>query len=136
MSELSAITLTTDDMAASVDFWSIPGLEVTFGGPQASFTSIRLGVDYVNLMVGQRSPGFWGRVVIHVPSPDALNQAFADAGYPSLTEPADAPWGERYFHILDPAGHEISFARRLDLDLASDQSEKPDGSTAGEKEQG
>jgi len=27
--------------------------------------------------------------------------------------PADAPWGERYFHILDPDGHELSFARRL-----------------------
>ena len=28
--------------------------------------------------------------------------------------PADAPWGERYFHITDPDGHELSFAKRLD----------------------
>ncbi|MGH8701888.1 MAG: VOC family protein, partial [Burkholderiales bacterium] len=27
--------------------------------------------------------------------------------------PADAPWGERYFHISDPDGHELSFARPL-----------------------
>ena len=27
--------------------------------------------------------------------------------------PADAPWGERYFHVLDPDGHELSFARLL-----------------------
>jgi uncharacterized glyoxalase superfamily protein PhnB len=27
--------------------------------------------------------------------------------------PSDAPWGERYFHIRDPDGHELSFARRL-----------------------
>lgn len=118
MSELSAITLTTADMGASLDFWLIPGLEVTFGGPEAPFTSIRLGVDYVNLVLSDRPPGFWGRVVIHVPSPDALHRTLVDAGYPSLTEPADAPWGERYFHVLDPAGHEISFARRLDLDPA------------------
>ncbi|MHC4164482.1 MAG: VOC family protein, partial [Planctomycetota bacterium] len=27
--------------------------------------------------------------------------------------PADAEWGERYFHITDPDGHELSFARPL-----------------------
>jgi uncharacterized glyoxalase superfamily protein PhnB len=27
-------------------------------------------------------------------------------------EPRDAPWGERYFHLSDPDGHELSFARR------------------------
>ena len=27
--------------------------------------------------------------------------------------PRDAVWGERYFHITDPDGHELSFARRL-----------------------
>jgi uncharacterized glyoxalase superfamily protein PhnB len=25
--------------------------------------------------------------------------------------PRDAPWGERYFHMRDPDGHELSFAR-------------------------
>jgi len=24
--------------------------------------------------------------------------------------PADAPWGERFFHLIDPDGHEWSFA--------------------------
>mgnify|MGYP001820706311 CR=1 FL=1 len=119
MSELNAITLTTDDMAASLGFWSVPGRSVDFGGPDALFSTVRLGVDFVNLVAGERSPGFWGRVVIHVPSPDALHRAFVEAGYRSETEPADAPWGERYFHILDPAGHEISFARRLDADGGS-----------------
>ena len=27
--------------------------------------------------------------------------------------PCDAEWGERYFHITDPDGHELSFARAL-----------------------
>ena len=35
------------------------------------------------------------------------------AGYVPEAEPADAPWGERYFHLLDPDGHELSFARPL-----------------------
>jgi hypothetical protein len=29
------------------------------------------------------------------------------------TTPADAEWGERYFHLTDPDGHEISFAKPL-----------------------
>jgi uncharacterized glyoxalase superfamily protein PhnB len=27
--------------------------------------------------------------------------------------PTDAPWGERYFHLRDPDGHELSFAKLL-----------------------
>ena len=35
------------------------------------------------------------------------------AGRLSEMAPSDAPWGERYFHVRDPSGHEISFARLL-----------------------
>ena len=33
------------------------------------------------------------------------------AGYQPDTAPRDAQWGERYFHVTDPDGHELSFAR-------------------------
>lgn len=117
--ELNAITLTTADMDASVAFWLVPGLAITFGGPTATFTSLRLGPHFVNLIaqagVGAdgRSGAFWGRVIIHVDSPDDLHARYLAAGYRAETEPADALWGERYFHIRDPGGHEISFARPL-----------------------
>jgi uncharacterized glyoxalase superfamily protein PhnB len=29
------------------------------------------------------------------------------------TAPRDADWGERFFHLIDPDGHELSFARSL-----------------------
>jgi hypothetical protein len=29
------------------------------------------------------------------------------------TEPIDAPWGERYFHIREPNGYQSSFAQLL-----------------------
>src|SRR5438128_550362 len=29
------------------------------------------------------------------------------------TVPRDAEWGERFFHLADPDGHELSFARPL-----------------------
>ncbi|HWC29302.1 MAG TPA: VOC family protein, partial [Dehalococcoidia bacterium] len=35
------------------------------------------------------------------------------AGLQPSSEPRDAEWHERYFHILDPDGHELSFARPI-----------------------
>ncbi|MGA9301834.1 MAG: VOC family protein, partial [Bradyrhizobium sp.] len=35
------------------------------------------------------------------------------AGYQPATVPHDAEWGERFFHLIDPDGHELSFARPL-----------------------
>jgi uncharacterized glyoxalase superfamily protein PhnB len=32
------------------------------------------------------------------------------AGYQPDTAPRDAEWGERFFHLTDPDGHELSFA--------------------------
>jgi hypothetical protein len=35
------------------------------------------------------------------------------AGDEPAMAPSGAPWGERSFHIHDPDGHELSFARPL-----------------------
>ena len=35
------------------------------------------------------------------------------AGYAADTIPRDAEWGERFFHVTDPDGHELSFAKPL-----------------------
>jgi uncharacterized glyoxalase superfamily protein PhnB len=52
-------------------------------------------------------------VVFHVESPDEVHDIAIAAGHDPEFAPSDAPWGERYFHIRDPDGHELSFARRL-----------------------
>ena len=36
-----------------------------------------------------------------------------ELGHEPEMPPSDAPWGERYFHVRDPDGHELSFARLL-----------------------
>jgi uncharacterized glyoxalase superfamily protein PhnB len=36
-----------------------------------------------------------------------------EAGFVPEFEPRDAAWGERYFHLRDPDGHELSFPRPL-----------------------
>lgn len=114
-SEINAITFSTSDMARAVGFYRTVGLPVVYGGPDEPFTTLQLGRNFVNLTTeGAGAPGFWGRVVFHVASPDDLWRQLVDAGYEPAFEPRDAPWGERYFHIVDPDGHELSFARRLD----------------------
>jgi catechol 2,3-dioxygenase-like lactoylglutathione lyase family enzyme len=111
---LSAITLATGDMARAVSFYEALGFPIRFGGPQEAFTSFAFGDSYLNLIADTRAPvNWWGRVIIYVSDVDALHRKALAAGLKPSLEPADAPWGERYFHITDPDGHELSFARPL-----------------------
>jgi uncharacterized glyoxalase superfamily protein PhnB len=49
-------------------------------------------------------------VIFYDPDVDGLHRRLVAAGYRPSTEPRDAEWGERFFHITDPDGHELSFA--------------------------
>jgi len=111
---ISAVTLVTADMAASVAFYEALGFQRRYGGPDAEFTSFDVGDGYLNLQAGARSdPSIWGRVVLWVDDVDAMHHRAVAGGYAPDTSPADAAWGERYFHLRDPDGHELSFARPL-----------------------
>ena len=57
-------------------------------------------------------PGGWGRAVLFVDSVDELHQRLVECGV-DAPAPRDAPWGERYFHVRDPDGHELSLATPL-----------------------
>lgn len=115
MTGLSAITLATADMRASVEFYRALGFEVAHGGPGASFTTFVAGPDaYLNLVLSERPVQWWGRAIFWVDDVDATYRQAMEAGLRPQSEPADATWGERYFHITDPAGHEISIARPLE----------------------
>jgi len=110
-----AVTLAVADMARSVDFYRDKvGLAVLYGGGSASFTSFKVGEGYLNLVLDtQGARTWWGRLIFHVDDVDALHRRLVQAGLTPSTEPADAPWGERYFHIYDPDSHELSFAKPL-----------------------
>ena len=110
---LSAVTLATADMARSTAFYEALGFERIYGGPQAGFTSYRAGASYLNLIAAKPSEGFWGRAIFYVDDVDAFHAAALAAGLEPQFGPRDASWGERYFHITDPDGHEISFAKPL-----------------------
>ena len=111
---ISAVTLAVTDMARSVVFYrDYVGLELLYGGEAASFTSFRVAGSYINLMLREEQPRWWGRLIFHVDDVDAHYRRLIGFGLTPSSAPADAPWGERYFHIDDPDGHELSFAKTL-----------------------
>jgi catechol 2,3-dioxygenase-like lactoylglutathione lyase family enzyme len=110
---ISAVTLAVSDMSRSVRFYGKLGLELVHGGEAASFTTFRAGESFVNLVETRGYQGrWWGRAIFRVAGADAEYRSQIEAGL-SPDEPRDAPWGERYFHISDPDGHELSFAELL-----------------------
>lgn len=112
---VSAVTLATHDMARSCAFYEALGFEQKYGGPGTCFTSYRVGGGHLNVILADPAVEWrwWGRVIFYVRDVDALHGRALAAGYAPSTKPADAEWGERYFHISDPDGHELSFARPL-----------------------
>jgi catechol 2,3-dioxygenase-like lactoylglutathione lyase family enzyme len=113
---ISAVTLLTGRMAEAVAFYQMLGFRLLYGGREAPFTSFRVGDGYLNLQTGATAPhreSIWGRVIFWVTDVDATYQRALQAGFTPEAAPADASWGERYFHIRDPDGHELSFARPL-----------------------
>ena len=112
---ISAVTLGTHEMPRAVRFYRTLGFEVLHVGEDSSFTSFRAGTSYLNLITQptERRWSWWGRVIFYFADVDALYDRALTAGYQPATVPHDAEWGERFFHLIDPDGHELSFARPL-----------------------
>lgn len=113
---ISAVTLATRDMARAVAFYEALGFTAIAGKQHAEFTSFAVGTSYLNLIAAAScpAPDFWGRVIFYVTDVDAFHARAVERGMQPDFAPRDAPWGERYFHLRDPDGHELSFARPLD----------------------
>ncbi len=113
---IDAITLATHDMARALAFYRRLGGELEYGGPDTSFATFRVGGMHLNLVLEPAAIAwsFWGRLVFHVEDVDAAYAQLREAGIAPEGEPRDAEWGERYFHVLDPDGHQLSFAKPLE----------------------
>ncbi|WP_233884468.1 VOC family protein [Paraburkholderia flagellata] len=115
---LSAVTLTVSDIARSAPFYEALGFVQKAGPAIPGFASFELGgtagVCYLNLLEGTHGAvNGWGRVILYVADVDAFYAHALAAGAKPEFAPRDAPWGERYFHLVDPDGHELSFAKPL-----------------------
>ena len=113
--KISAVTLKVASMTNSVCFYrDVLGMEIIYGGEDGNFSSLRAKhgkSPILNLEQGHSATG-WGRLIFYVADVDAIWAYLREKGlHPE--RPQDASWGERYFHIHDPDGHELSFARPL-----------------------
>jgi catechol 2,3-dioxygenase-like lactoylglutathione lyase family enzyme len=98
--------------AASGPLLRMLGFAMLYGGEDKGFTSFKAGGNFVNLIAqpAERQWSWWGRVIFYESDVDGLYARLVAAGYRIETPPRDAEWGERFFHITDPDGHELSFA--------------------------
>src|SRR5260370_7271649 len=106
---ISAVTVAVVEMADSVAFYEALGLSVSYGGPGASFTSLRAGESVINLRqepTGGANP--WSRIILRVRGVDALHRHFVERGL-RPTPPRDAAWGEPHFHFPHPPGVPLTF---------------------------
>jgi catechol 2,3-dioxygenase-like lactoylglutathione lyase family enzyme len=111
---LSAITFAVRDMAQALAFYNTLGFETIAGGADATFSSLRMADAFVNLVLKpDYVPTWWGRMIFRVKDVDALYASITARGLQPSMSPRDAAWGERYFHLTDPNGHELSFAALL-----------------------
>ncbi len=103
-------------MARALRFYGMLGFELHHGGDDAPFSSLRAGNGHLNLVAqaAERRWSWWGRVIFYHADVDALHAHAVASGYRTDTAPRDAEWGERFFHITDPDGHQLSFAQPLD----------------------
>jgi len=112
---ISAITLKVADMERSVGFYrDVLGLELLYGGPHAAFSSLRIpDIDSPIINLQLELPAVdWGRIIFHVADVDAFWTSLKEKGL-NPHNPQDGSWGERFFHVCDPDGHELSFARPI-----------------------
>jgi catechol 2,3-dioxygenase-like lactoylglutathione lyase family enzyme len=115
VTSIDAITLATHDIARSLAFYRLLGGELEHGSDDTTFATFKIGGTHLNLVLEPREIqwSFWGRIVFHVDDVDAAYTELQKAGVLADGAPRDAEWGERYFHVTDPDGHQLSFAKPL-----------------------
>ena len=125
--KISAITLSIKNMEKSCKFYS--RIPFVYGGSNDdTFTTFKIGEDitmYLNLELSTNNNNItitpvddrrnFGRIIFHTEDVDGLYSRFKnDVSLSELisleNEPTNALWGERFFHIRDPDGYQLSFA--------------------------
>ena len=113
---INAITLATSNMKRTVKFYTTIGFELLEGGMHEGFTTFKVGESQFMNITNEGPNGrvsWWGRLILHVSDVDNLYQHIVKQGLIPDFAPRDAGWNERYFHITDPDGHELSLAQRI-----------------------
>jgi len=77
----TAVNLAVQDMAQSVDFYRKLGLELLYGGENASFTTFRASEGYINLrLISSQVGSRLSRVILLVEEVDSLYSKLKESG--------------------------------------------------------
>ena len=131
--KISAVTLIIENMKRSCRFYSqIPGFKLVYGGSSDdNFTTFEIEEEHISKMClnlelsitnnnnshhHQRKRKNFGRIIFYTEDVDRLYSYFrSNKNISNLisfeNEPTNAAWGERYFHIREPDGYQLSFAK-------------------------
>ncbi len=113
IARVSGITLRVTSMTRSLHFYrDVLGLRLLYGTEDEGFSSFDVGGTYLNLELSTTTNTEWGRIIFYCDDVDRMHESIKSHGY-DFPDPRDAPWGERFFHIRDPDGHELSIAQPL-----------------------
>lgn len=113
--KISVFTLRVASMRVSVQFYrDLLGMKLVYGGEDGWFSSFSTKDSNGPILnLEQGNPGVhWGRLILYILDVDAFCAYLKEKGLRPET-PQDAPWGERFFHMSDPDGHELSFAHPI-----------------------
>jgi catechol 2,3-dioxygenase-like lactoylglutathione lyase family enzyme len=119
--ELNAIGIVVSDMAASIRFYRLLGLDVPETPDEGHVDTflpngVRFMLDSEDVLRSFRED--WKRetgnqigVALECGNPEEVDEVYArvtGAGFNGEKEPWDAFWGQRYAMLLDPDGVEVS----------------------------
>ena len=133
VTRISAVTLAIRNMERSCSFYAnIPGFRLIYGGSSNdSFTTYQIGkhnnITFLNLELKRLSNNDlhhqnyrvdFGRIIFYTENVDRLYTYFKTNKLISSlilieNEPMNAPWNERYFHLREPDGFQLSFAQPI-----------------------
>jgi uncharacterized glyoxalase superfamily protein PhnB len=120
MARFEYIGMTVKDMAATLRFYRLTGMDIPEGVESEDHVEVAVGGFRVawdtEALIRQIEPGWerpngqsmgFGFLCDSPAEVDALYQKAVDAGYEGYKAPWDAFWGQRYAVVTDPDGNHV-----------------------------
>ncbi|WP_197466734.1 VOC family protein [Tsukamurella pseudospumae] len=116
-----AIGMVADDLAATLAFYRLLGLDIPDGAEHEPHVEaqlpggMRLMWDTAAVIRTMepdwvKPTGQSATLCVLCASPAVVDEVYAEllaAGHPGAMAPFDAPWGQRYAGVLDPDGYQV-----------------------------